>query len=32
MADILEYCQGREAKSFKPGDILFKEGGQEGRL
>ena len=32
MADILDYCQGREAKSFKPGDVLIKEGGQEGKL
>jgi CRP/FNR family transcriptional regulator, cyclic AMP receptor protein len=32
MADILDYCQGREAKSFKPGDMLIKEGGQDGRL
>jgi CRP/FNR family transcriptional regulator, cyclic AMP receptor protein len=32
MADILDHCQGREAKRFKPGDVLIKEGGQEGRL
>jgi CRP/FNR family transcriptional regulator, cyclic AMP receptor protein len=32
MPDILDYCQGREAKRFKPGDVLIKEGGQEGRL
>ena len=32
MADILDYCEGREAKTFKPGDVLIKEGGQEGRL
>jgi CRP-like cAMP-binding protein len=32
MADILDYCQGREAKRFKPGDVLIKEGGQDGRL
>ena len=32
MADILDYCQGREARSFKPGDILIREGGQEGKL
>jgi CRP/FNR family transcriptional regulator, cyclic AMP receptor protein len=32
MADILDYCQGREAKSFKPGDILIREGGQDGKL
>jgi CRP/FNR family cyclic AMP-dependent transcriptional regulator len=32
MADILTYCQGREAKSFAPGDILIREGGQDGKL
>jgi CRP-like cAMP-binding protein len=32
MADILDYCRGREAKSFKPGEILIREGGQEGKL
>jgi CRP/FNR family cyclic AMP-dependent transcriptional regulator len=32
MPDILEFCQGREARSFKPGDVLIKEGGQEGKL
>src|SRR5690606_615407 len=32
MADILDYCQGREAKTFKPGDVLLREGGQDGRL
>jgi CRP/FNR family cyclic AMP-dependent transcriptional regulator len=32
MADILDYCEGREAKAFKPGDVLIKEGGQDGRL
>ena len=32
MADILAYCQGREAKSFAPGDTLIREGGQEGKL
>jgi CRP-like cAMP-binding protein len=32
MADILDFCEGREAKSFKPGEVLIKEGGQEGRL
>jgi CRP/FNR family transcriptional regulator, cyclic AMP receptor protein len=32
MADILDHCQGREAKRFKPGDVLIKEGGQDGRL
>lgn len=32
MPDILDFCQGREAKSFKPGDVLIREGGQEGKL
>ena len=32
MADILDFCEGREAKTFKPGDVLIKEGGQEGKL
>ena len=32
MPDILDYCQGREAKSFKPGDVLIREGGQDGNL
>jgi CRP-like cAMP-binding protein len=32
MPDILDFCQGREAKSFKPGDILIREGGQDGKL
>ena len=32
MSDILDFCQGREAKTFKPGDVLIAEGGQEGKL
>ena len=32
MSDILQYCEGREARSFKPGQTLITEGGQEGRL
>jgi CRP/FNR family cyclic AMP-dependent transcriptional regulator len=32
MPDILDYCQGREARNFKPGDILIREGGQDGKL
>ena len=32
MADILEFCAGREARSFAPGDVLIREGEQEGRL
>jgi CRP-like cAMP-binding protein len=32
MPDILEFCQGREAKTFKPGDVLIREGGQDNKL
>jgi CRP-like cAMP-binding protein len=32
MSDILDFCQGREAKTFKPGAILIGEGGQDGTL
>ena len=32
MSDILDYCKGREAQTFKPGQILIREGGQEGQL
>jgi CRP-like cAMP-binding protein len=32
MADILDYCEGHEARSFKPGEMLIREGGQEGKL
>jgi len=32
MADILDFCQGREARSFKPGEVLIREGGQDGKL
>jgi CRP-like cAMP-binding protein len=32
MSDILDYCKGREAHSFKPGQTLIREGGQEGKL
>jgi CRP/FNR family cyclic AMP-dependent transcriptional regulator len=32
MADILDYCEGREARTFKPGDVLVKEGGQGEKL
>lgn len=32
MADILDFCQGREAKTFAPGETLIREGGQDGRL
>lgn len=32
MADILDYCKGREARTFKPGTVLIDEGGSDGRL
>jgi CRP-like cAMP-binding protein len=32
MPDILEYCKGRKAESFKSGAILIKEGGDERKL
>ena len=32
MADILEYCKGRKAESFKSGAVLINEGGAERRL
>ena len=32
MSDILDYCKGREAQTFKPGQILIREGGAEGKL
>ena len=32
MSDILDFCQGREAKTFNPGQVLISEGGQEGKL
>ena len=32
MADILEYCKGRKAESFKSGAVLINEGGNERRL
>lgn len=32
MSDILDYCKGREARSFKAGQTLITEGGQEGKL
>ncbi|RYE88567.1 MAG: cyclic nucleotide-binding domain-containing protein, partial [Hyphomicrobiales bacterium] len=32
MSDILDFCQGREAKTFKAGELLIREGGQEGKL
>lgn len=32
MADILGFCEGREAKTFAPGEVLIREGGQDGKL
>lgn len=32
MADILDFCAGREAKSFAAGEVLISEGGQDNRL
>jgi CRP/FNR family cyclic AMP-dependent transcriptional regulator len=32
MADILDFCEGREVKSFEPGTIMVPEGGRDGRL
>lgn len=32
MADILDFCEGHTARSFKPGEPLITEGGQDGRL
>jgi CRP/FNR family transcriptional regulator, cyclic AMP receptor protein len=32
MPDILEYCKGRKAESFKSGAVLIAEGGDERKL
>jgi CRP-like cAMP-binding protein len=32
MSEILDYCKGREARTFKPGQVLIGEGGQNGNL
>lgn len=32
MSDILDYCKGREARTFKPGQVMIDEGGQDGNL
>lgn len=32
MADILEFCAGRQARAFSAGDIMISEGGQDNRL
>lgn len=32
MTDILDYCEGREVRSFKSGSVLIAEGDREGKL
>src|SRR3569623_3331052 len=32
MPDILEYCKGRKAETFKSGAVLVREGGEERKL
>jgi CRP-like cAMP-binding protein len=32
MSDILDYCEGREAVTFRPGHVLIKEGSQDAKL
>lgn len=32
MSDILDFCADREAITFKPGHVLIREGGHEGKL
>ena len=32
MADIMDFCEGREVVSFEPGTIMLPEGGQAGKL
>jgi CRP-like cAMP-binding protein len=32
MPDILDYCKGRKAQSFKSGDVLIHEGGEDRKL
>ena len=32
MSDILDYCEGREARTFKAGQVMISEGGQEAKL
>jgi CRP-like cAMP-binding protein len=32
MADILDYCEGHEAQTLKPGEVLIREGAQVGKL
>ncbi|MBN9308683.1 MAG: cyclic nucleotide-binding domain-containing protein [Devosia sp.] len=32
MSDILDYCKGRVAHTFRAGHVLIREGGQDGKL
>ncbi len=32
MSDILDYCKGREIRTFRAGHVLIREGGQESKL
>jgi CRP/FNR family transcriptional regulator, cyclic AMP receptor protein len=32
MSDILDFCAGRDAATFKAGHVLIREGGHEGKL
>jgi CRP-like cAMP-binding protein len=32
MSDILDFCAGRQARDFEPGQVLIQEGGQDGKL
>ena len=32
MADILDYCEGREVRSFEAGELMLPEGGRDGQL
>jgi len=32
MADILDFCEGREMVTFEPGSVMVPEGGSDGRL
>ena len=32
MSDILDFCKGRQARDFDPGEVLIQEGGQDGKL
>ncbi len=32
MADILDYCKGHTAVDFKPGQVMIREGNNEGKL